>query len=197
MALQPPARRLGRERRKDRGSQTGLLARGTRTMKRCSFNARSRAPSGCPAGTTSFPIAGKGGVRGARAIESTPVLWRIASCPPPGRREKKRYGWPDGTSCSRNADGETVLAWDKSASRRALGWAGENVARSKVQFWPFPLPLLLRLRRRCGKPRRRSHTTCLLLSLQAWSMATTRPVRMSATLGWRAKQLSGRSSRAI
>ena len=24
-----------------------------------------------------------------------------------------------------------VLAWDKSASRRARGWVGENVARSK------------------------------------------------------------------
>ena len=33
-----------------------------------------------------------------------------------------------------------MLAWDKSASRRARGWVGENVARSKVQ--PRPLPLV-------------------------------------------------------
>jgi hypothetical protein len=37
-----------------------------------------------------------------------------------------------GTPCSRNAHGEAVLAWDKSASRRARGWAGENVARSRA-----------------------------------------------------------------
>ena len=30
-----------------------------------------------------------------------------------------------------------VLAWDKSASRRAQGWAGEKVARSKGQLWPL------------------------------------------------------------
>ena len=42
-------------------------------------------------------------------------------------------------SCSQNAHGETVLAWDKSASRRARGWAGEKVVRSKGQ--PRPLPL--------------------------------------------------------
>ena len=30
-----------------------------------------------------------------------------------------------------------MLAWDKSASRRARGWAGENVARSKEPC-PFP-----------------------------------------------------------
>ena len=36
-------------------------------------------------------------------------------------------------SCSQNAHDETVLAWDKSASRRARGWAGENVARSERQ----------------------------------------------------------------
>ena len=33
--------------------------------------------------------------------------------------------------CSQNAHIENVLAWDKSASRRARGWAGENVARNK------------------------------------------------------------------
>ena len=37
-------------------------------------------------------------------------------------------------SCSQNAHGETVLAWKKSASRRARGLAGENVARSEGQF---------------------------------------------------------------
>ena len=31
-----------------------------------------------------------------------------------------------------------VLAWDKSAFRRARSWAGENVARSKGQPWPLP-----------------------------------------------------------
>jgi hypothetical protein len=30
---------------------------------------------------------------------------------------------------------EVVVAWDKSASRRARGWAGENVVRSKGQPW--------------------------------------------------------------
>jgi len=32
-----------------------------------------------------------------------------------------------------------VLAWDKSASRRARGRAGENGARSKGQPWPLLL----------------------------------------------------------
>ena len=45
--------------------------------------------------------------------------------------------WP--FSCSRNAHDKHVLARDKSASRRARGWAGENIARSKGQ--PCPLPL--------------------------------------------------------
>jgi hypothetical protein len=36
-------------------------------------------------------------------------------------------------SCSQNAHDRNVLAWDKSASRRARGWAGEDVARSKGQ----------------------------------------------------------------
>ena len=35
------------------------------------------------------------------------------------------------SSCSQCAHDETVLAWDKSASRRARGWAGENIARSQ------------------------------------------------------------------
>ena len=48
----------------------------------------------------------------------------VARCPP----------------CSQNAYDKNVLAWDKSASRRARGWAGENVARSKGQ--PRPLPLV-------------------------------------------------------
>jgi hypothetical protein len=34
-------------------------------------------------------------------------------------------------SCSQNAHDKTVLARDRSASRRARGWAGKNVARSK------------------------------------------------------------------
>ena len=36
-----------------------------------------------------------------------------------------------------NLKRSTVVAWDKSASRRAQGWAGENVARSKGQLRPF------------------------------------------------------------
>jgi hypothetical protein len=32
----------------------------------------------------------------------------------------------------------TVLAREKSASRRDRDWAGENVARSKGQPWPLP-----------------------------------------------------------
>jgi len=40
--------------------------------------------------------------------------------------------------CSQNAYAQKVLAWDKSASWRARGWAGENVARSKGQPWPLP-----------------------------------------------------------
>ena len=37
--------------------------------------------------------------------------------------------------CSQNVHDETVLAWDKSASWRAQGWEGEDVARSKRQPW--------------------------------------------------------------
>jgi len=33
--------------------------------------------------------------------------------------------------CSQSTHDETVLAWDKNASRRARGWAGENVARTR------------------------------------------------------------------
>ena len=40
-------------------------------------------------------------------------------------------GTPSWLSCSQNAHGRSVLAWDKSASRRARGWAGENVACSE------------------------------------------------------------------
>jgi hypothetical protein len=41
-------------------------------------------------------------------------------------------------SCSQNAHIQKVLAWDKSASWRARGWAGENVAHSKGLPWPLP-----------------------------------------------------------
>jgi hypothetical protein len=33
--------------------------------------------------------------------------------------------------CSRSAHDQNVLAWDKSTSWRAQGWAGENVARNR------------------------------------------------------------------
>src|SRR4029078_10066513 len=56
----------------------------------------------------------------------------------PGK-QKRRGGAARCPSCSQNAHGETVLAWDKSASRRARGfWEGENIARSKGQPWPLP-----------------------------------------------------------
>jgi len=45
---------------------------------------------------------------------------------------------PDDFLCSQNAHDKNVLAREKSASRRALGWVGENVARSKGQPWPLP-----------------------------------------------------------
>jgi len=35
--------------------------------------------------------------------------------------------------CSQTAHDQNVLAWDKSTSRRAQGWKGENGARSKGQ----------------------------------------------------------------
>ena len=40
-----------------------------------------------------------------------------------------RAAWP--SSCSPNAHDKNVLAWDKSASRRVRGRAGENVARNR------------------------------------------------------------------
>ena len=46
---------------------------------------------------------------------------------------------PDDLLCLQNAHDETVLAWDKSASRYARGWAGENVARSGRSISPHPL----------------------------------------------------------
>src|SRR6476660_2554677 len=45
--------------------------------------------------------------------------------------------WP--SSCSRNAHDKNVLAWDKSASRRARGRAGENGARNRRSISPPPL----------------------------------------------------------
>jgi hypothetical protein len=41
--------------------------------------------------------------------------------------------------CSQKAHDDTLLAREKSASRRARGWAGTNVACSKGQPLPFPL----------------------------------------------------------
>ena len=61
-------------------------------------------------------------------------------CSRNARPQKDGEGVARCPSCSQNAHGETVLAWDKSASRRARGWAGENVTRSKGQ--PRPLPLV-------------------------------------------------------
>ena len=61
-------------------------------------------------------------------------------CSRNARPERVGGEQPDHPSCSQNAHDETVLAWDKSASWRARGWAGENVARSQGQ--PRPLPLV-------------------------------------------------------
>ena len=58
-----------------------------------------------------------------------------------GNLVTQRMGGARSPSCSRSPYDETVVAWDKSASRRARGWAGENVARSKEQ--PGPLPTLI------------------------------------------------------
>ena len=48
---------------------------------------------------------------------------RMARCPP----------------CSQNAHDQNVLDWDKSASWRDRGWAGDHVARGRGQPWPLPL----------------------------------------------------------
>ena len=54
------------------------------------------------------------------------------------RSRKNEEGVARCPSCSQNAHVQKVLAWDKSASRRAQGWAGENVVRSQGQPWPLP-----------------------------------------------------------
>jgi len=54
------------------------------------------------------------------------------------RPQKDGEGAARRPSCSQNAHGETVLAWDKSASRRARGWAGEKAARSGRSISPHP-----------------------------------------------------------
>jgi hypothetical protein len=63
----------------------------------------------------------------------------ILPCSRNARSKKDGEGVARCPSCSQNAHDETVLDWDKSASRRAQGWVGENVARSKGQPWPLPL----------------------------------------------------------
>ena len=63
------------------------------------------------------------------------------SCSRNVRSRKNEEGAARCPSCSRNAHIQKVLAWDKSASRRAQGWAGENVVRSKGQLRPLP-PIL-------------------------------------------------------
>ena len=69
-----------------------------------------------------------------RAVVSLP-----GHCAGIAETQKSGQGAARCPSCSQNAHIQKVLAWDKSASRRARGWAGENVARSKGQ--PRPLPL--------------------------------------------------------
>src|SRR6266850_7685277 len=54
-------------------------------------------------------------------------------CPRNARSKKDVEGAARCPSCSQNAHGEAVLDWDKSASRRAQGWVGENVARGEGQ----------------------------------------------------------------
>ena len=102
----------------------------------CSRNARSRTP-----------LVGR-------------AQWKINQ---PPSLERKRADWKDGTgvarcpSCSQNAHIQKVLAWDKSASRRAQGWAGEKVTRSKGQ--PRPLPPILEKRGR-GKRKGPGDSLC-------------------------------------
>jgi hypothetical protein len=74
------------------------------------------------------------GPRWTRAVEdqSAPIPEEKTS--ELGREVARQLAW---SLCSQNAHIQKVLAWDKSASRRARGWAGENVARSKGQ--PRPL----------------------------------------------------------
>ena len=79
----------------------------------------------------------------ARATRGRGMPSEDQSAPIPGEKASKQ-DWTDGTgvarcpSCSRNAHDRNVFAWDKSASRRARGWAGENVARSQGQPRPPP-----------------------------------------------------------
>ena len=47
-------------------------------------------------------------------------------CSRNARPQKDGEGVARCPSCSQNAHDETVLAWDKSASWRARGWAGEK-----------------------------------------------------------------------
>ena len=81
--------------RGERGERPGaLLARRTRTIRMCSFDAGSGRPN------------------------------RPPSC------ERR---------CERGRSlVETVLAWEKSVSRRARGWAGDKVARSEGRSGSCP-----------------------------------------------------------
>ena len=65
--------------------------------------------------------------------QSAPILEEVTS--ELGRGVARQLAW---SLCSQSPHGETVVAWDKSASWCARGWAGENVARSKGQPWPLP-----------------------------------------------------------
>ena len=63
--------------------------------------------------------------RSGRSISPHP--WRETSKLGRGKREEGR-GSARCPFCSRNPHDKNVLAWDKSASRHARGWAGENGA---------------------------------------------------------------------
>jgi hypothetical protein len=74
-----------------------------------------------------------------RAVRDLPITpaekWSV-------RKEKylrENTGAARCPSCSQNAHDETVLAEEKSASRRARGWAGEKIARSEGQRRPRPI----------------------------------------------------------
>ena len=82
-----------------------LLARRTRGLGRPSFDARSRE------GNLGHPLQYWG--RGIRE-----------------KKWKRKKGKPGDFLCLRNARSRTLLAWSKSTSRRARGWAGGKVART-------------------------------------------------------------------
>ena len=84
-------------------------------------------------------------------------------------------------SCSQNAHGETVLAWDKSASRRARGWAGEKVAHTQASIRPHP-SLSQALSEKLNVPVFRPQTWTWLLQIDLIGRAPSAAERNEHTL---------------